>query len=90
MKYTFAKPYKFDDKEYSEIDMDLEGMRGPDLEAIWLQIEDMTKTGQRVPLASSWKFVAARATKLPVEFFTNLPAKEYLKLSSIVSPFFDV
>ncbi len=89
MKHTFKTPYEFEGKEYSEIELDLDGLRGPDLEAIWLQIEDLTKSGQRVPLASSWKFIAAKAAKLPVDFFTYLPAREYLKLSGIVSPFFD-
>ena len=73
MKYKFSKPYKFEDKEYSEIELDL----------------DLTRTGQRIPTAASWKFLAAKATKLPVEFFTNLPARDWLKLSGMVSPFFD-
>lgn len=89
MKYKFSKPYKFEDKEYSEIELDLEGVNGPDIESAFLQVEDLTRTGQRIPLAAGWKFLAAKASKLPVEFFTNLPGRDWLKLSRIVSPFFD-
>ncbi len=89
MKYKFSKPYKFEDKEYSEIELDLDGLKGSDIESAMIQVEDLTKTGQRIPTAASWKFLAAKATKLPVEFFTNLPARDWLKLSGMVSPFFD-
>lgn len=53
MKYEFSTQYKFEDKAYSEIELNLDGLRGSDIESAMIQVEDLTKAGQRNPTAAS-------------------------------------
>lgn len=90
MKYEFSHPYSFEGKEYKEIELNFDGMNGTDVEAVLMQIEIAIKNNpQSFPVSTTWKFYAARAGKLPIEFFTKLPAKEYLKLSGITNSFLE-
>ena len=87
-KYEFSKKYTFEDKEYESIEFDLEELKGSDIEEIQ---KTFTATGTIVPVpALDYKFCAsvlARAAKQPVEFFTQLPVKDYMKLVQQVSNF---
>ena len=90
MKYEFSKPFTFEGKEYKEIELDYDGLDGSDVEAVLTQIEIAVRRNPKgFPVSSTWKFYAARAGKLPVEFFTKLPAKEYLKLSRMTNSFLE-
>lgn len=85
----FKKPYKFEGREYTEVDLSaMEDMTAADLCAVAklsgrdtgiTPIPEMT-----IPYAIH---MAARASKLPVEFFRGLPAQESMKLKNIVSGF---
>jgi len=87
-----AKPYEFEHKVYSEIDLTgMDELNGADMIAI-------SKIMQR---SSSWTdtdiapevsveyacYFAARASKLPVEFFMQLPPKAVLKVKNRVIRF---
>lgn len=88
MKHEFQKPYTFEDKEYTEINLDLDGLTGRDIseaKKVWT-----SEGGFAVIPAVDSDFcaaVAARAAKLPLEFFLGLPAKEYTKITQAVSNF---
>ena len=88
MKVKLKKPYLFEGKEYTEIDLELDSLTGEDVESIFAQIETVAKQNPSAPIVStSWKYYAARASKLPVEFFNKLPALDYLKLSGLTNTF---
>lgn len=88
MKHVFAKPFTFEGKEYKEVTLDLEGLTGHDISAAkreWAAAGNFSA----IPVTDSdfCASIAARASKLPVEFFYALPAGEYAKLTQSVSNF---
>lgn len=88
MKHEFDKPFTFDGKEHTEITMDLDALTGRDISAAkkeWVAAGNFSP----IPAADSdyCAIVAARASKLPLEFFYELPAREYSKLTQAVSNF---
>ena len=83
------KPFTFEGQTYTEVDLSgMEDMTAADLCAVAklsgrdtgiTPIPEMT-----IPYAIH---MAARASKLPVEFFRGLPAQESMKLKNLVSGF---
>lgn len=84
------KPYKFEGKEYAEIDLSgLEDLSAADMIAV-NKYMDRTATGIQVMPEVSLEYAcvfASKATKLPVEFFTNLPPKQAIKVKNRVMGF---
>ena len=84
------KPYIFEKKEYTEIDMSgLDELTAQDL----LKIEKMYARTNRESVMPEITgeyalFVAATVTKKPVEFFYGLPAKVLIKIKNRVMGFF--
>lgn len=88
MKFTFKKPFKFEGKEYKEIDLDLSGLTGADIIEVHKQYSDAGNV--TIVPATDWGFctrVAAKAIKQPYEFFERMPANEYCRLAQAVSNF---
>ena len=88
MKYVFSKPYIFDDKEYKEIEFDLDALTGADYAAVK---KDFARGGNfaALPQADS-EFCARileRVAKKPLAFFQNLPVKDYCGITQEVSNF---
>ena len=78
----FRKPYMFEGKEYTEVDLSaMEDMTAEDLCAMGIvnPVAEMT-----VDYAI---YMAARASGKPVEFFKGLPPKEGIKLKNMVTGF---
>lgn len=88
VKFTFSKPYTFEGTEYSEIDVDLDGMTGRDVSAAK---REWTRQGNFSAVISTdvdfCACLAARAAKQPIEFVEGLPAKDYCRLAQEVSNF---
>lgn len=88
MKYTFPNKVEFEGKQYADINLDLESLTGADMSAVK---REWTAAGNFSALVSTdmdfCACVAAKAAKLPLEFFTALPAKEYIKITQTVSNF---
>lgn len=88
MKHTFAKPYKFEDQEFTELEMDLDSLTGKDISAAKRQ---WALAGNFSPVpASDMDFcaaLAAQASKQPLEFFEQMPAGEFTKITQAVSNF---
>lgn len=88
MEYVFKTPYEFDGKSYEKLEFDLEGLKGSDVAAVKKQF---TNEGNFVPIpAVDNDFCArivARAAKLPIEFFTDMPVRDYLGITQQVSNF---
>lgn len=88
MVHEFAKPYEFEDKSYERIEFDLDALKGSDLAAAKKRFN--TEGNFTVVPAAEPEYCALlleRLTKLPVDFFNNLPAKEYYALTQKVSNF---
>ena len=87
----FGKPYKFGGQEYTEVDLSgLEDVTAGVLESVG-KITAKKNPGMNPALQEmSLTFctcLAQRVAKLPLEFFTGLPAKEAIKLKAMVTNF---
>lgn len=88
MKHVFTKAYEFDGKTYNEIEFDLESLKGSDISAVKKEFAAMGNYSP-VPTTDSdfCAMLLARMTKQPLEFFTELPARDYCNLTQKVSNF---
>lgn len=87
----FNKPYKFDGREYTEVDLSgLEDVTAGVLENVGKIVSKkapgMNPALQEMSLTFC-TYLAQRVAKLPLEFFTGLPAKEAIKLKAMVTNF---
>lgn len=84
------KPYVFEGREYTEIDLSgLESLSATDMIAT-NKYMDRTSTGIQVMPEVSLEYacvLASKATKQPIEFFTNLPPKVAIKVKNRVMVF---
>lgn len=87
----FAKPYKFGGQEYTEVDLSgLEDVTAGVLESVGKIVSKKAPGMNPALLEMSLQFcnyLAQRVAKLPLEFFTGLPAKEAIKLKTMVTGF---
>lgn len=87
---VFSKPYKFEQKTYTEVDLSRIGdMTAQDM----VEAEKfLTRSGIISPIPEMTVeyvcFIANRATGLPVEFFKGLPTKDAVKVKNKVTSFF--
>lgn len=88
MKYEFKKPYEFDGDEYTEIEVDIESLKGSDISAVKKQY---VSAGNFSPIpAVDYDFCAmilAHASSKPLEFYTDMPANDYCAITKMVSDF---
>ena len=87
----FSKPYKFGGQEYTEVDLSgLEDVTAGVLENVG-KIAAKKNPGMNPALQEMsltfCTYLAQRVAKLPLEFFTGLPAKEAIKLKAMVTNF---
>ena len=87
----FGKPYKFGGQEYTEVDLSgLEDVTAGVLENVG-KIAAKKNPGMNPALQEmSLTFctcLAQRVAKLPLEFFEKLPAREAIKLKTMVTNF---
>ena len=87
----FGKPYKFGGQEYTEVDLSgLEDVTAGVLESVG-KIAAKKNPGMNPALQEMsltfCTYLAQRVAKLPLEFFTGLPAKEAIKLKTLVTGF---
>lgn len=90
MLIIFKKPYTFDKVEYTEIDLSgLDDLQASDMIAV-NKIMARSAAGIDVMPEVSLEYacnLAAKATKMPVEFFLQLPPKEAMKVKNRVMAF---
>ena len=87
----FGKPYKFGGQEYTEVDLSgLEDVTAGGLGDVG-KIAAKKNPGMNPALQEMsltfCTYLAQRVAKLPLEFFTGLPAKEAIKLKTLVTNF---
>lgn len=87
----FRKPFSFDGKQYTEVDLSgLEDATAKDLEAVGRILEKQAKSTNPATMEMTMGYaqlLANRVTGLPLEFFKNLPAKEAMALKTTVVGF---
>lgn len=88
MIHVFSKPYVFEDEEVKEIEIDLDSLKGSDIEAAK---KEFSKEGHFSAILGAdpvfCMMLAARLTKRPKEFFDDLPGKDYLAISQEIQNF---
>ena len=87
----FGKPYKFGGMEYTEVDLSgLEDVTAGVLESVGKIVSKKAPGMNPALLEMSLQFcnyLAQRVAKLPLEFFEKLPAREAIKLKTMVTGF---
>lgn len=90
MVIKFKKPYRFEGKEYTEIDLSgLDDLQASDMIAVNKYMQ-RTSTGVDVMPEVSLEYacvLASKAAKLPIEFFTSLPPREAMRVKNRVMGF---
>ena len=85
----FRKPYKFEGKEYTEVDLSaMEDMTAADLCAV-AKLANREQGTSLIPETTLpyAMYMAARASRKSVEFFKGLPPVEAMKLKNLVMGF---
>lgn len=87
-KYTFSTPFEFEGKKYEFIEYDLGSLKGSDIASVKRQF---SKDGNFsvIPAMDSefCALILAKVAKLPLEFFNELPANDYCKITQEVGNF---
>ena len=86
----FKEPYLFENKEYKEIDLSgVKDLKASDLCEAQDRLTDMGITATVAELNYTYNFLlAAKAAKLPVEFFEEMPGKYAIDVKNLVSGYF--
>lgn len=86
--YKFKEPYEFEGKQYEQIEIDLSGLKGADISAAK---KAWSSEGNFAVLPTlDYDFCAqllARVSKQPIEFYTEMCARDYCALTQQVSNF---
>lgn len=84
-----SKPYTFEGKEYTEVDLSgIEKMTAEDMIAVNKILERNGHVGTMPEVTIEYVvYMAARAAKLPVEFFKGLPMKDAIKVKGRITGF---
>lgn len=85
----FAKPYVFEGREYTEVDLSaLEDATAADLSAVGKILSNSGIVSPMPEMTMDFaQYMSARIAKMPVEFFNGMPAREAIKLKNIVTGF---
>lgn len=93
--YTFKKQVIFEGKTYDKIEYDFEAMTGGELMALKKEYQSImskdlsNKSLLTVTLDADFiNFALAKQTKLPLEFFLSIPARDLIALQGEVTSFF--
>lgn len=91
LQVKFKKPYRFEGKDYDGVDLsDLENTTAAALENVGRILLKKRPGLNPSTIEMTMEYanlLASRVTKLPVEFFERLPAKEAMKIKTAVVGF---
>lgn len=88
MEYKFEKPYEFEGKIYEKLDIDLDRINGMVLTKSRKKLTD-AKLFSLIPTSDPafYAFILAEICSLPIEFFSLMPGRDFLKITAAVSNF---
>jgi len=85
---VFSEPYTFEDKEYTEIDLSgLRMLNANDGARAKAMLDDPAVTVLELDLMYNL-MLASLATKLPAEFFKQLPLRDATSVKAVVMDYF--
>jgi hypothetical protein len=86
----FKKPVTWEGSTYTEVDLSsLENLKASDMIQVQRTMEKSGSVSVLPELSLEYALLfAAKATKIPVEFFQSLPPKEAIKVKNRVTSFF--
>lgn len=85
---AFQKPFSFEDKEYTELRLELAALTGRDLLEASREVRAIGETSPVVELSKSYyAVVGAKAAGVPVDLVLALPAREFSQLTVEVQSF---
>ncbi len=89
MKYTFSKPFEFEGEKIEELEFDLETLTGEDLSKAKRNFLADGRVFSYIITADQdyAAYVLAIAAKKPIEFFKQMPARDYARLTMLVTAF---
>lgn len=88
MKHVFSNPYEFEGKTYEEIEFDLTTLKGSDISKAKKRFSSDGNFSPLPTMDSDFcAHLLAMVTKQPIEFFSEMPAREYCVLTQMVSNF---
>ena len=91
MVIKFNKPYMFGQKEYTQVDLScMDELTAQDMITVNRLMARTSAAAIDVMPEVSLEYacnIAARAAKLPIEFFTHLPPREAMKVKNRVMVF---
>ena len=88
MKIQLSKPYVDGDRTLTEIDLDLDGLKGRDLNAATRDLlvsKEVVLSPNTDPRYHTR--IAAKAAHLPLELIEDLPAKDFTRITMEVQGF---
>nr|DAN99537.1 MAG TPA: tail assembly chaperone protein [Caudoviricetes sp.] len=88
--HKLLRPVKFEDKTYEMIPLDLDSLSGRDIKEAKKEFELANPQKVSFVLSADSDFaayLAARASKLPVELFDYIPAPDYVVITQTVINF---
>ncbi len=90
MQYEFKQPYKFEDAEWTELEVPVEDMTGAQFLAAKRAFVKAHPDANPVSMVFDQEFcvfLMARICKQPLEFFEQMPANEMVPLCTKVAGF---
>ena len=88
MTYKFSKPYEFEGKTYEELTIDLESLKGSDIATVTRQWNQAGNFAALPKIDCDFcARLAARVAKQPLEFFNEMPGRDYSNITQEVSNF---
>lgn len=85
---TFKKPYEFEGETHESVTLELDNLKGRDITETQTQYTAEGKFSAMVSTDSEFcKRIAALAASKPLEFFEDLPANEFIKVTQSVQNF---
>lgn len=88
MQVTFKNKYNFEGKEFESINLDLDGLKGSDIIDAQRQFTQSGNFSAVISTDTNFQLIiASKAAAQPLEFFNELPAPEFMKVTQAVQNF---
>lgn len=89
MKIELSKPFKYENQEYTELDLPIENITVTDYEKAEREFKALNpKFVGAVELESAfYKHMACNLVGKPIDFFDNMPVYEFIKIKTQVQSF---
>lgn len=85
---ALSKPIKFEDQEYTELNLDLDSLTGNDMINAAKESKFLGDTSTVPELSKTYlAVIAAKAASVPVDMILALPGRDFSKITVLVQNF---